>query len=123
MATLLFLRTADGALAAFEEHLARYGLSYRKYNLLMSYPIRSDGASQTPPGLADRCGVRRGTITGLLDGPEATGLVARERQCADRRVVTVRLMSGGRALMDRLLPYQHPVASCEAVAPQPQVPL
>jgi DNA-binding MarR family transcriptional regulator len=44
------------------------------------------------------------TVTQMLDGLEAMGLVQRSRSTSDRRVVTCSLTDRGRALIDSLTP-------------------
>ncbi|WP_018352328.1 MarR family transcriptional regulator [Longispora albida] len=46
----------------------------------------------SPSGLARRAGLHPATITGILDRLERAGWVARERDPADRRAVTVRAL-------------------------------
>jgi DNA-binding MarR family transcriptional regulator len=52
--------------------------------------------------LARRVGVTEKTATGLVDRLERDGHLARERDPEDRRVVRVRLTSGGAALYRRI---------------------
>ena len=52
--------------------------------------------------LARRVGITEKTITGLVDRLERAGLVERERDTADRRVVRVRLTGQGEATYQRL---------------------
>jgi DNA-binding MarR family transcriptional regulator len=57
-----------------------------------------------PADLADKSGVTRATMTGLLDGLERDGLVAREGHLADRRMLMVRLTTKGREFLDKIVP-------------------
>src|SRR6266851_2319092 len=56
----------------------------------------------SPSALARRAGLHPATITGILDRLERGGWVARERDPADRRAVTVRTLPGRIAELFRL---------------------
>ena len=84
-----------------EQVLKAYGLSGTQYNVLRI--LR--GAD--PRGLCrnevrDRLLTRMPDVTRLLDRMEQAGLVTRERDTADRRLVTTRLTERGRELVDAL---------------------
>ncbi len=100
-ACLAFLRTTADVQAALDTHFARYGLSMGKFTLLMQLS-QVDGL--TPSDCAERSGVTRATITGLLDGLEREGLVERRPCPDDRRMLRVHLTNVGRNLLDRMLP-------------------
>ena len=53
-------------------------------------------------GLAERCGLGGSTAVGVVDRLEERGLVQRERDQEDRRVVRVRLTARGRAIGDAI---------------------
>lgn len=74
--------------------LGRHRLSEGKFVLLFLLLDAGDGLS--PHQLAERAGVTRATITGLLDGLERDGFVVRAADPLDRRRVTVRLTAAGR---------------------------
>ncbi len=88
------LRTADALLRDVEQILKPAGLSHAQYNVLRI--LRGAG----PEGLAcSEIGCRMITrdpdITRLVDRLEARGLVSRERERADRRVVRTRIAAEG----------------------------
>jgi len=84
--------------------LADFGTSQGKASVLVHLSGQAQ-ASLTPSELAQRLGVTRATVTGLIDGLEREGLVRRVRAgSADRRCVAVRLAPKGRALVERFLP-------------------
>jgi DNA-binding MarR family transcriptional regulator len=58
----------------------------------------------TPAELAEMCGVTRATMTGLVDTLERDGLVKREADTHDRRMMTVHLTTKGHAQMSAILP-------------------
>ena len=82
----------DGDCAA---RLGRHGLSEGQFVLLSLLRDMPDGLS--PHALAERAGVTRGTITGLLDGLERDGFLARHPDQFDRRKLFVRLSAKGKA--------------------------
>ena len=73
--------------------LAPHQLSEGKFVLLFLLRDRPDGLS--PHELAERAGVTRATITGLLDGLERDGFLARNAMAEDRRRGAVRLTGQG----------------------------
>jgi DNA-binding MarR family transcriptional regulator len=98
-------RTADWLLQGIEQLLKTQGLSQAQYNVLRI--LRGAG----PRGLScreicERMITRDPDMTRLLDRMEERGLVARERQQIDRRVVTTRVTPAGLKLLKSL---DHPV--------------
>lgn len=75
--------------------LAPYGLSESRFVLLFLLHDRQAGLS--PHELADRAGVTRATMTGLLDGMARDDFLSRHHDHQDRRKVTVRLTQKGQA--------------------------
>ncbi|RUS96642.1 putative HTH-type transcriptional regulator YetL [Dulcicalothrix desertica PCC 7102] len=101
-ACLTFLDATSEVYAAFDIHFARYGLSIGKFTLLMQLYVAPEGL--TPSEFADRVGVTRATITGLLDGLEREELVKREAHPNDRRRLIIRLTEKGKQLVAKVLP-------------------
>lgn len=81
--------------------LGKHGLSEGKFVLLFLLRGEADGLS--PHELARRAGVTRGTITGLLDGLERDGFLARHADLLDRRKLLVRLSAKGEAAAANLV--------------------
>ncbi|MFQ4145915.1 MarR family transcriptional regulator [Chlorogloeopsis sp. ULAP02] len=100
---LAFLSTTIDVYTALDVHFARYGLSMGKFTLLMQLFI-TDEKGLTPSECAERAGVTRATITGLLDGLERDGLVQRQPYPDDRRMLSVQLTDKGRQLLSQMLP-------------------
>ncbi len=99
----MFLRTATDVYGVMDRHFSEYDLSMGKFMVLMLLKCSGDGC--TPSECADRAGVTRGTITGLLDGLEREGLLSRGPHPQDRRCTLVRLSDRGYTLLDGMLPY------------------
>jgi len=80
--------------------LAPHGLSEGRFILLFLLDAAEQGL---PPNLlAERAGVSRATVTGLVDGLEREGLVERRAELADRRSLAVCLTPAGKRLAGRL---------------------
>ena len=81
--------------------LGRHGLSEGKFVVL--FLLRGEGDGLPPHILAERAGVTRGTITGLLDGLERDGFLARHADRLDRRKLLVRLSPKGETIAASLV--------------------
>ena len=64
----------------------------------------SEAQCLTPAELADRTGVTRATMTGLIDTLVRDGLVTRAPHPQDRRMMSVTLTERATALLMRILP-------------------
>jgi len=80
--------------------LKTHDLSEGRFTVLIV--LLMTGEALAPHDLAERVGVTRATMTGLLDGLERGGLIARRRDRRDRRSVKIALTTTGRALAERL---------------------
>ena len=78
-----------------EVALAQVELTLPQYRVL---GILAEGAAAAS-GLADRLAVRRPSITALIDGLVARGLVDRRQEDADRRRVALRLTDAGARIL------------------------
>lgn len=77
--------------------LAPYALSEGRFVLLFLLDAASDGLA--PNVLAEKAGVTRATVTGLLNGLERENLINRQAEVRDRRAVRIRLTSEGKQLI------------------------
>ena len=102
-AFLVLLRVASDVLDGLEAFLARQGTSQGKFTILMLLN-RDPSVGISPSDLAERSGVTRATITGLLDGLCREKLVVREDDTGDRRKAVVRLTRRGRTHLEGMLP-------------------
>ncbi|WP_417782062.1 MarR family winged helix-turn-helix transcriptional regulator [Terasakiella pusilla] len=85
---------------ACARRLAPYQLSEGKFIVLFLLQQMPQGGA--PNELAERAGVTRGTITGLLDGLERDGYISRQQDAADRRRLIVRLSPQGEEVAAKL---------------------
>ncbi len=100
---LVLLRTATDVGDSFTDYLARHGMSQGRFTVLMILN-RAPKEGVSPSSLADRAGVTRATITGLLDGLERENLIRRQGDAHDRRRAVVFLMPPGQKILDSILP-------------------
>src|SRR5688500_15850552 len=81
-AFLVLLRVASDVLDGLEAFLAAKKISQGKFTVLMLLNREPD-VGISPSDLADRSGVTRATITGLLDGLSREKLISREDGTGD----------------------------------------
>ena len=94
MSGAVLLRTGSDMLAALEKILGRYGLSQGRF-LTLTVLNRDPEEEISPSDLAERVGVTRATMTGLLDTLAKDGWIERVQHNEDRRRVVVRLTREG----------------------------
>ncbi len=90
---------------AGEAHFARFGLSTGRYRLLAD--LEDHGGEKSPSQLAASLGVSRATVTGLVDGLEREGLVARRPAVEDGRGNVVILTARGAQRLRELAPEHY----------------
>ena len=85
---------------ALERDLAHLDLGQGEIHVL---GLLYDGAPESRVGdLHRRCGLRRSTLTGILDRLESRALVARELDRRDRRAFVVSLTPAGRRVASQV---------------------
>jgi len=102
-AFVMLLRVASDMLAATDDYLAEYKLSQGRFVVMMLLHRVID-TPQNPCVLAEKAGVTRASMTGLLDGLEREGHIAREEASKDRRMMEVRLTAKGRKYLESVMP-------------------
>lgn len=100
---LHLLRVATDLSDALDSCLSQHGLLQGRWWVLILL-MREDNGCSTPSALADKAGVSRATMTGLIDSLERDGLVQRIFDAEDRRRVSVRLTPAGQARLDEVMP-------------------
>lgn len=105
-AYLNLLRAGDDAFQFCEANLLSHGLSPGRFTVLMLLLDKSTNlpAPHTPAELAEKAGVARATMTGLIDTLERDGLVTRQPDTVDRRMMSVHLTARGREVLQAVLP-------------------
>ncbi|HFK2920903.1 MarR family winged helix-turn-helix transcriptional regulator [Stenotrophomonas beteli] len=89
--------TIDGDCAA---RLAPHGLSEGRFIVL--FLLHGAGGTLPPHELAERAGVTRATISGLLDGLQREGLLQRRSDAEDGRRLQIVLTAQGKRLAGTL---------------------
>jgi DNA-binding MarR family transcriptional regulator len=100
---LQLLKTGDELLALDDQVLSSFGTRHGRFNLLMMLK-HCTVATTTPADLAEKAGVTRATITGLLDGLERDGLVKRSPDPENRRSIQVKLTATGHQFLEKVRP-------------------
>ena len=117
-AYLHLLLTGDDVFAVTERNLSERSISHGRFGVLMllwgsrrprdNKPAGADDCGpagpRTPAELADAAGVTRATMTGLIDTLERDGLVKREPDPDDRRMMSVLLTPKGEKFLNEFLP-------------------
>lgn len=101
-ATINLLRAESLVSAHLTQRFRRHGLSIATFNVLAIL----DGSDEPlcPAQIGERLLVTRGTVTGLLDSLEKSGLVRRLPDPQDRRMLRIEITKKARDLLRRILP-------------------
>jgi DNA-binding MarR family transcriptional regulator len=102
-AFLHLLKTGNELIAVDAQVLNSLGTRQGRFNLLLLVD-KCKAPAPTAAELAEDTGVTRATVSGLLDGLEKEGLIERQMDSVDRRVVRVHLTPAGAALLDKVRP-------------------
>ena len=102
-AYLNLLRVASDVLDAADQYFAEHGTSQGRFTVLCLLN-RNPDTPLCPADLAERAGVTRATMTGLLQGLEAEGLLKRTSCSDDKRMFYVELTPKARRYLDNILP-------------------
>ena len=103
-------RTYDRLRALEDELFARYDLTAQQYNVLRLLKAARPAGLPTL-ALADRLVSRAPDVTRMIDRLADRGLVTREKQPGDRRVVRVQITDAGLKLLGEIA---GPLADCHA---------
>jgi DNA-binding MarR family transcriptional regulator len=111
---LLLMRVSSDLLLASDKYLAKYGLSEGRFIVLMLL-YRVANVPQNPCVLADKTGVTRATMTGLLDNLQRAGYIERQAAAEDRRMLEVKLTAKGKHFLETVMPgYFRLIKGCMA---------
>jgi DNA-binding MarR family transcriptional regulator len=105
-AYLNLLRAGDEAYRRSETFMNEHGMTPGRFTIMMLLYDKLEGGAvpRTPAELADMAGVTRATITGLVDTLERDGLVTRENDSGDRRMMLIHMTPKGLATLRGILP-------------------
>ena len=109
---LHLLSVATDLSVALDTCLSKHGLLQGRWWVLILL-MREQTKTSTPSSLADKSGVSRATMTGLLDGLAQNCLVERVFAKEDRRSVLIHLTEAGQTKLDAVMPdYYRRVRNC-----------
>ena len=100
---LMLLRVASDVIENLDACLARHDLLQGRWWVLILL-MREKNLTASPSVLADKAGVTRATMTGLLDSLERAELIERIPNPDDRRMLNVRLTEKGQQRLDEVMP-------------------
>jgi len=103
MQFLTFLHVATDISHGLDRYLGSHALLQGRWWVLILLMREDDGCS-SPSKLAEKAGVSRATMTGLIDGLERDKLVSRMVSKTDRRQTLVKLTTEGQAKLDEVMP-------------------
>ncbi len=99
---LTFLKTAADLSKIMELYFTKYDLSTARFSFLMLLLRNPEGLN--PSDIAEKMGVTKANMTGLIDGLIAKNYVSRQGDPDDRRIVKIKLAKQGEKLLDKILP-------------------
>ncbi|KQO17917.1 MarR family winged helix-turn-helix transcriptional regulator [Paenibacillus sp. Leaf72] len=117
---LLMLWLGDHILDVMDNDLAEFGITESKFDLLLLLTLHEGRELVTPSALAERLGIRRASVTALLDWLEKRSWIAREQSAIDRRMIHVSITSEGRDLVSRILPVFWSTCSSLPIGLEPE---
>jgi DNA-binding MarR family transcriptional regulator len=85
-----------------EQQAAAAGLTAAQHQLLLAIRGHDDPRGPTIGEIADYLFLRQNSVVGLVDRADAAGLVVRERDVSDHRVVRLRLSDDGARRLEAL---------------------
>lgn len=101
------LRAGDDVFRVMSAFFCEHSISQGRFVVLLLLIDKGTGCPcvmSTPAQLADKAGVTRATMTGLIDTLERDGYVRREPDPKDRRMMFVKLTPQGESFIKSLLP-------------------
>jgi DNA-binding MarR family transcriptional regulator len=104
---LNILRIGTELAESLDCFLATHGLLQGRWWVLILL-MREDNLTSTPSLLADKAGVSRATMSGLINGLLRDGLVFRQEDAKDRRSYTIQLTALGQEKLDEVMPDYYP---------------
>jgi DNA-binding MarR family transcriptional regulator len=103
MRFLTLLQVATELTTSLNQYLAEYDLLQGRWWVLLLL-MREPDLTASPSVLAEKAGVSRATMTGLLEGLFKKKLIRRVAVETDRRQINVCLTQQGQAKLDALMP-------------------
>jgi DNA-binding MarR family transcriptional regulator len=101
---LIYIKIGSEILRYAETYFQQHDVSDGRFSVLMLLMRSRATGGLTPSNLAERAGVTRATITGLIDGLEKMGHVRRSVDETDKRKQTIDLTAKGIKFIDKVYP-------------------
>ncbi|MGM1047239.1 DNA-binding transcriptional regulator, MarR family [Paenibacillus uliginis N3/975] len=101
---LIMLWLGDNTLDLMDIQLSSFDITESKLDLLLLLSLHAGQELVTPSSLADRLGIRRSSVTSLLNWLEKRNWIIREPYAKDGRMTHVRISSEGDKLVKQVLP-------------------
>ncbi len=102
---LLLLRIANDIQMIMDSYFHKFDISNGRFSTLILL-LKAPEHRLKPSELAEKTGVTRATMTGLMDNLEKKGLIKRVQNSVDLRATEVELTTKGERLLEKMLP-QH----------------
>lgn len=100
---LTLLRVGSDLSDVLDSFLDKYDLLQGRWWVLILL-MREDDLMSTPSSLAEKAGISRASMTGLIDGLGKEGLITRITNVNDRRKLHIKLTVAGQAKLDEVMP-------------------
>lgn len=101
---LAVVKTMNGGM---DSYFHKMGISHARFKVMLSILFNDEGNGISPADLAESLGVKRATITGLLDTLENDQWIERRPDPNDRRGLLIRITEAGKAKLDSVLPAHY----------------
>ncbi|MGO0061268.1 MarR family winged helix-turn-helix transcriptional regulator [Brevibacillus fluminis] len=101
---LLLMWLGDSVLDVMDVALSPYGMTESKLDLLLLLFLHKERELVSPSAIADRLGIRRASVTSLLDWLEKRNWIVREPNPKDGRMIHVRISQAGIEAVEQVLP-------------------
>lgn len=115
---MYMMRAGDEMFRVGDAYFSKHNLSQGRFLVLILLvdPLTSEAIARTPAELADMASCTRATMTGLIDTLERDGLVRREPNPDDRRMMRVYITEQGLSVLETILP-EHFARITQLMAP------
>lgn len=104
LTALEMLRVSREMMSMAERFFASFQISSGKFSAMMLLFRHREEGGLSPSVLAEKAGVTKATMTGLIDGLEKMKFISRTPRKDDRRSVEVRINENGIRFLNGILP-------------------
>ncbi|MBC7661854.1 MAG: MarR family transcriptional regulator [Chitinophagaceae bacterium] len=90
-----------------DAYFQKLGISHARFKVMINLLYSEAEGGLSPAMLAEKLGVKRATVTGILDTLENDQWVERNPDPNDRRGLLIRITEAGKAKLDSVLPTHY----------------